>query len=88
MAKNSTYYEKLEELVRLARVIFDHVESYFDTISLEALDNAVFQVSEYHREALNLIGDNIDPDSRRALSTLESYFEELEGMFHQKETDL
>jgi hypothetical protein len=84
----ANYYERLEELVRQAGLLYDYVENHFDTISLEALDNVVFQVSEFHREALNLIGDNIDPDSRRALSTLETYFEELEGMFHQKETDL
>lgn len=88
MAKNDTYYERLEEMVKQARAIYDHAESYFDTITLEALDNAVFEVSELHRQALALVGDNIDIDSRRALSTLESYFEELEGMFHQKETDL
>ena len=88
MAKNSTYYERLEEMREKARQLYDYVESNFDTITLEALDNAVFYVSELHREALALVGDNIDIDSRRALSTLESYFEELEGMYHQKETDL
>jgi len=88
MAKNDTYYERLEELVKLARAIYDHVESYFDTITLEALDNAVFEVSEFHREALGIVGDNIDIDSRRAVSTLQSYYDELEGMYHQKETDL
>jgi hypothetical protein len=88
MAKNSTYYEQLEELVRLARVIFDHVETHYDTISLEALDNALFQVSEYHREALSIVGDNIDHDSRVAVNALESYYEELQGMYYQKETDL
>lgn len=84
----ANYYERLEELVKQAKAIYDHVESHFDTISLEALDNAVFQVSEFHREALDIVGDNIDIDSRKFLSTLESFYEELEGMFHQKETDL
>jgi len=88
MAKNDTYYERLEELVKLARAIYDHVESYLDTITLEALDNAVFEVSEFYREALGIVGDNIDIDSRRAVSTLQSYYDELEGMYHQKETDL
>jgi len=88
MAKNDTYYERLEELVKLARAIYDHAESYYDTITLEALDNAVFEVSEFYREALGIVGDNIDIDSRRAVSTLQSYYDELEGMYHQKETDL
>ena len=84
----ANYYERLEELVKSAEAIYNHAESYFDTISLEALDNAVFQVGEFHREALSIVGDNIDPDSRRAVSTLQSYFDELDGMYHQKETDL
>ena len=88
MAKDSTYYETLEALVKSARDIYDYVDSHYDSISIESLDNAVFEVSELHRQALNWVGDNIDIDSRRALSTLESYFEELDGMFRQKETDL
>ena len=82
------YYERLKELVRQAGLIYDIVENTYETISLEALDNAVFEVGEFYREALGIVGDNIDIDSRRAVSTLQSYYDELEGMYHQKETDL
>jgi hypothetical protein len=84
----ANYYERLEELVRQAGLLYDYVETNYEKITLEALDNAVFQVSEFYREALGIVGDNIDPDSRRAVSTLQSYYDELEGMYHQKETDL
>lgn len=82
-------YEYVEELLEQAHKIYHNIEEKYDTMSVEDIDHACYQIKSLLEDAED-IGreEDMDAPTRHLLYSLKGLWEEAEALLLEKEANL